>query len=376
MRYSCLTGSLGRNPFRRFPYTPGPLGSNDFGDPNMTDWMLGDSPGPLGVRDCGDPFLFMGTNLLSAEIRNEFKLLKGKITDTKEKDYLDHIISFFGSVPQYEAFSTESDKELDDTKGLRKMIELHGETQTVFYRWVRKAYKNKGVEDVPALIKRQQSEELSKALKEVRVSYGKGFKAGGFNPRPMKDSNYRYRLGTVSEHGMGMAMDIEDSTNPILSIGDWKFIEMLTETDPFPRTLKRWKEHPDDLWQDIKNLSDSFVITVATKVKEIEDERAAFKKKLDEEAQKEKPDAWYVEYVKQEAKKKSPPPELPLSIILKGHAALMQWTKGFFTLDLKLVGLLHEHGFIWGATFSNAVDLQHFELPEKSCERQRLDVRC
>ena len=308
----------------------------------------------------------MGANLLSDEIKNEFKLLKGKITDRKEKDYLDHIISFFGSVHEYELFSKESDKELDDEKELRKMIELHGEAQTVFYRWVRKAYKNKGVVDVPALIKRQQSEELAEALKQVRVSYKKKFHSGGFNPRPMKDADYRYRLGTVSEHGMGLAMDIEDFTNPILSLGDWKFIETLTDTDPFPRNLKRWKEHPEDLWQDINDLSESFVTTVAAKVKEIEDERAAFKKKLDEESKKDKPDAWYVEYVKQEAKKKSPPPESPLSIILKGHAALMQWTKGFFTLDKDLVLLLHEHGFIWGATFGNAVDLHHFELPEKS----------
>jgi hypothetical protein len=363
MAFSRKPGCGGTDPFERQPYSPGPLGYNDFADPNLGDWPLGNTPGPLGISDLCDPFLGMGSPLV-AQIKDEFKLLKGKITDTKDSEYLEHVGSFFGSYIEYEKFAVESDAELNANKGLRKLIELHGEAQTIFYRWVRKAYMNRGVEDVPGLIKRQQSKELADALKKVKVSYGKGFTAGGFNPRPMKDANYRYRLGTVSEHGMGTAVDIEDHTNPVLSLADWKFIEDLTGTKPaVVRSLHRWEDKPEDLWQDIANLSDLFVKSVAANVKQIEDDRALVRKNLGEAAEKELHTPKYVELVKEEAKKKATAPQPAVNVLLKDHPNLLEWTKGFFTLDKKLVLLLHEHKFTWGATFSNVVDLHHFELP-------------
>lgn len=361
MAFSCIPARW-TGGFRKSPLTPGPLGYGDFADPSVGDILLGNSPGSLGHCDYGDPFIWMGAPKQDDRFADEFKLLKGKVTDTTEKEYVEHIVKFFGSTDDYLSYAIKSDEELDGTKGLRKRIELKGDAQTVFYRWVRKAYEDAGVEDVPARIMRGQSEELAEKLKTVRASYTGGFSSGGFNPRPMKDSRYRYRLGTISDHGLGTAVDIEDSKNPILSVGDWKFIETLTKTTPFERNRARWDKSPESLWQDISNLNAAFVKTVAAKVKEIEDERAAFKKKVEAESKKEKPEAWYVQYLKDQAKAPAKPEPAAILVVLKGHEGLVKWKDGFFTLDKELVTLMHKNGFLWGASFSNAVDLHHFEI--------------
>jgi hypothetical protein len=57
-------------------------------------------------------------------------------------------------------------------------------------------------------------------------------------------------------------------------------------------------------------------------------------------------------------------------VVLKGHPGLKPWIAGFFTLDWKLVKQLRANGFTWGATFSNAVDLHHFELAAAKAENK------
>ena len=44
---------------------------------------------------------------------------------------------------------------------------------------------------------------------------------------------------------------------------------------------------------------------------------------------------------------------------------LKRFATGFFTLEGALVLALQKNGFLWGATFSNQVDLMHFEVPKK-----------
>jgi hypothetical protein len=269
----------------------------------------------------------------------EFELLKGKIEDSSAIEYVIHRTSFFGSTEAYQEFAAESDKELDETKGLRNLVELkeNRAAQTVFYRWVRKAYYNKDIKDVPKLIKKGQSDELAAAMGKVKEGYGKAFKSGGFNPRPMKSANYKYRLGTISEHGLGNAVDIEDGSNPILSTDEWKFIEDFAG-QKVNRSLSRWKSEPELLWKDIQNLNSLFLENLAKEVEQIKAEQAAA-----EPGSKVKPplDVVFAKYPKMKEKKLN---------------------KGFFTLEWKLVEQLHKNGFTWGATFPNAVDLHHFEL--------------
>lgn len=46
---------LGKDPFSRSPWTPGPLGHSDAASPLTPAWYVGATPGPLGVKDHGDP---------------------------------------------------------------------------------------------------------------------------------------------------------------------------------------------------------------------------------------------------------------------------------------------------------------------------------
>lgn len=274
------------------------------------------------------------------EDKAEFKLLKGKITDPDAGAYVKHRDEFFGSRAAYAAFAIESDKELNDTKNLRKLIELKGDAQTVFYRWVRKAYHNSGVTDVPAMIKRGTSQKLADELAKVKLAYGQKFQAGGFNPRPKKSAKYQYRLGTISEHATGNAIDVESGTNPILSKSDWDFLQKFTGKK-VDLTLDRWKKEPEAVWQDVKDVSDEFVKKLAAEIKRVEAEQKTAPKPT----------------------KPASTSSTPAEAVLGKHVGLQKHASGFFTLELKLVSLLHEHGFRWGATFyPGSVDLHHFEL--------------
>jgi hypothetical protein len=364
--------------------TPGPLGYNDAFDANLhwtPDWSV-----QLQLMSTKkSPFAHL--HLLSKQdwdelyAQPEFNLLKGHISDKTVREYVARRTQVFGSTRLYEAFGAISDQELDDTPGLRKLIEMGGKSQreqmrqAVFYRWVRKAYIDKGVDNVPALIKAGMSENLQKALKKVRISSGSKFKAGGFNPRPQKNSAYQYILGTISDHAFGTAVDIEDASNPILSPREWRFLETFTGKK-VNRANGRWKTKPEELWKDIKAVNDLFVAKLPEAVN-----------KMDQQL------AWTKATHALETALQLPPPDLTgpargkeyhltdktltlnkatqelqnrtaLDWVLAGVPKLKQYTKGFFTLEWALVKELHAHDFTWGATFPN-VDLHHFELEEK-----------
>ena len=282
---------------------------------------------------------------ISEADKAEFELLKKKIEDADVEAYVKHREQVFGSTEEYLKYAAIADAELDNTKGLRRIVELSQEpaAQTILYRWLRKAYETKaGVTDVPGLIKQGMSKELKDAIDKVKSAYGKTFRYGGFNPRPMKNAKYKFRLGTVSEHGLGKAVDIEAKKNPILSKEDWQFIETLTGKS-VDRKKERWQKEPEELWKDVADLNLRFVKKLKEEVERIEKERAAATLASGK--------------VKTEKK-----PKEPLDEILEKNKALKKYKDGFFTLEWNLVKALHENGFTWGATFGNAVDLHHFEL--------------
>jgi hypothetical protein len=344
--------------------TAGPLGHNDAGHPNRPRLLLGDTPGPLGINDHGDPNLrkpflastqsaqlrmdplleeaywkicaFAANSVLVTEADDtEFNLFKGKIEDRNVAEYVKHRTEFFGSTAAYRAYAAESDEEHREANYRKSQIEFESDAEKVFYRWVRKAYEDAGVEDVPKMIRSGQSDELRQELAKVRTAYGQGFHAGGFNPRPKK-KNGKYRLGTISEHATGMAIDIEDQKNPQLVLSQWKFIEKLAGKT-VDLSVARWWENPKDMWQDVKDLNDKFVAKVQAEVARVQ--------KADE-APKDTDDA--------------------LAEIFKGDREikdLRKWANGFFTLEWALVEQLHKHHFRWGATFyPGNIDLHHFEL--------------
>ena len=232
--------------------------------------------------------------------------------------------------------------------------------QQIFYRWVRQAYKKKygGDVNVPELIRKGMSQELAEKIAAVRGSirvksiHDDQFHAGGFNPRPIKIAHH-YRLGTLSEHGTGMAVDIDDKQNAQFTGEEWKFIEELV--GKHVGRSGRWAAEADaeGLWNDIKAVNDLFIEKVAAEVKRIERERAEKEEKSKQGPGK--PDSTH------SAKAEKPVP--PLQQVLGKHFnSLSPWaSSGFFHLPLELVLELHAHGFTWGASFPD-IDLHHFQL--------------
>lgn len=283
-------------------------------------------------------------------------------------DYVSYRTGFFGSEKSYREQLAAARAELDaDGEKLRKFIEpdvvarkRHADwrlAQDVFYAWVRKAYQDElGVDvDIPKLIKSQMSEKLKTALAKVKVDYGKAFQFGGFNPRPMKRDGYL--LGTISEHAIGTAVDVESEKNAHIDTPTWKAIQTFTgKTLTHATAQAKWKTAPKELVESFKAINDEFLARLA---KAIEDTAEGARKAADA------PGATKAAKARWATVKKDP---LPTTIgdneSLKkiGRSFINEWgKKGFFDLPWELIKEFHEEGFLWGATFEHP-DLHHFEL--------------
>jgi hypothetical protein len=357
-------------------YNPGPIG----GDP----YWYGDfphlRPGPLGAARTAAA---AAPNEDEEELKLLVKVFGGVRNKEGNKSYsyvkknkrqylVDEYVkdrdAFFGTSKAYGEYKSSARTELEADKGkLRKFIEPPPavrkkvadweKAQDVFYSWVRKAYEKQlgqGV-DVPKLIKAQMSEKLKAALKQVRLDYGKEFQAGGFNPRPMKLSG-EYRLGTISEHAIGTAIDIDAASNAQIERKPWNAILQFTGKSLSHATAQsQWKTAPKELYDAIKDINDEFVSKLAKTVK---DTTEAITKAAEQEGA-----------TNQQKAKASAAKADPLGVAVEqnaqlkaiGGAFLKKWQNGFFSLPWELVKELHEEGFLWGATFSD-VDLHHFEL--------------
>lgn len=376
---------------------PGPLGMRGITgctlrrgpmDPNA--YLDGEFPqltrGPMGTNKDPGAKLAESIDKNAKEDENELKLLVklyGRIKNKKGNksyvywkkkkkqyrvdDYVKDRNAYFGTANAYQAYKKKAHDELEaDKKKLRRHIEPSPKrrkkvagwegAQDVFYAWVRKAYEKKLGDkvDIPKLINSQMSEKLKAALKQVKLDYGKNFQSGGFNPRPMKMNGYR--LGTISEHAVGTAVDIESAGNAHIQAGTWNSILAFTGKVLNHSTRKtKWKSKPKELYDEIKAVNEAFV----KKLKKAMDDTVAEAKKIAEAENSTPQQKAAYEQIKQD----------PLGAAIKSNADLKgigaiflkRWKNGFFTLPWELVEELHEEKFLWGATFSHP-DLHHFEL--------------
>jgi hypothetical protein len=233
-------------------------------------------------------------------------------------------------------------KHLEPNMGLRKEGSNWQEAQVVFYTWTRKAYENalsaqgRADANIPDLIRAGQTEKLKTALAAVRHDYSGKFAAGGFNARPMKLSG-KYRLGTLSDHALGTAVDVNHTQNAQLTRKQWEVVVAFTGDTTVQSEATRkslWKNSPEELVTALQTISDSFVSLLQEAVaasKESEDKKALAKAIQDDEHLRKQP-------------------ELATA-----------WRNGFFNLPWALVKEFHEEGFRWGATFTSP-DFHHFEL--------------
>lgn len=374
-----MPGFYGRSGVCGCVYNPGPLGGWDEGEfghrPHFT-------PGVLG---CGmDIAVRQALPEVPAADEQELKLLiqvygtlldragtlsysyrVKKQTRYRVKEYVAHRDTFIGAGKAYIDYLAKCKAELDaDGEKLRKYVEPAVQVrkrvadwrkaQDVFYAWVRKGYeKALGSDvDVGKLIKAQMSDKLKTALDQVKHDFGKGFQYGGFNPRPMK--KHGYRLGTISEHALGSAIDIESENNPQLLAKEWKAILAFAGKTAVDHSSATWKTSPKTVWTNVKAVNDAWASALEKAMKEAE----AQAKKVAEEAAKATPPG---------SKPKPAPAAIDLAFAehadLKtlGKSFVQKYGKGFFTLPWELVKELHEVGFLWGATFQD-LDLHHFEL--------------
>lgn len=291
---------------------------------------------------------------------------KGKLIDDVDA-YVKDRDAFFGSAAEYKKYKETAIEELEaDKSKLRKFLEPNladrkgkknwKEAQNVFYAWVRRSYElhpdvPKGA-DIAKIIKSHSSESLKKALDQVRVDYGKPFQAGGFNPRPMKLSGM-YRLGTLSEHAIGNAIDIDAEKNAQITGATWGNILKFTgkSLDHAARKSK-WKADPKDLYDSVAEINDEFVKKLSEGVKK---------------AEKAAKDAAGAAPAAGAAKPAAPADPLDAAVSADEDLKkidkkfLARWRTGFLSLEWALVKELHEEGFTWGATFPDP-DLHHFEL--------------
>ena len=288
---------------------------------------------------------------------------KAWVYDTIE--YIKDRKSFFGSTKDYKAFKTKAKADLDaDKEKLRGLVDppkakrkKHADwkdAQVVFYTWVKKAHeKTAGAgADYAKVVKAQMSDKLKKAVATVRKDYGKGFKAGGFNPRPIKRPGGVYLLGTISEHGVGSAIDIDSGSNPQIESWRWKRILTYTGKQASSSSLAaKWKAKDPakakEVYDAVKAVSDAWVAKLAKAVKKLEDDAMLAAEKQ----------------AKPVAKVDHLAAVIAADTDLKkiGSTWVKKWEGGFLSLEWELVKELHEEGLRWGATFSTP-DIHHFEF--------------
>jgi hypothetical protein len=349
---------------------PGPLGwgSDDHGQ------MLGSGmlPGPLGTgwhaplrlpEDSWHPPMAQHSeadralgrmdlealresygNVLSEDGNREYAVFETEGWTYRVDEYLTHRDSFFGSRFAYEAYLGTARGELEANGGkfresilARRSAPRWREAQDIFWAWTRKAYENKlGPNvDLPKLIRAKESEKLKVALRQVQVDFGSPFVQQTMSARPMK-ARGAFRLGTLSDHALGEAVDIWPTQNPQVEEKQWDgILAFAGKKLDVPTRILWWKTAPEQLHKAIVEIKDSFVSKLAEAVAA---QTAAGSTDPLGEVVKASPDLKKV-----------------------GLDWVRQYQNGFFTLPWALVKELHEEQFLWGATFKR-VDLHHFEL--------------
>lgn len=328
------------------PLLPSPLLSEDrWHPPLLPQCQHPEADLALGLRDL--QLLREGYgNVLSQDGKMAYGVHDKSGWSYRVDEYLTHRDTFFGSKAAYEAYLSNARAELaaDGGKLRKKVIADRSkpkweEAQDIFYAWTRKAYENElgPKADIPALISANMSEKLKLALRQVQADFGAPFEQQTMVARPKKTPR-GYRLGTLSEHALGEAVDIRPGTNPQIEASQWKAILAFTGKSLDTATrLQKWKTAPEELHKAIVEINDLFVSkleeAVAAQVKAGVADKGAL-----------------AAAIKADANLKKIGPDF-----------VRKFRSGFFDLPWALVKELHEEKFLWGATFDR-IDLHHFEL--------------
>lgn len=360
--------------------TPGVCGFNDFAEYIST-------PPPPPSTDAANELKLL--RKVYGSITSHSNQKQYRIKDAKTKKMVDDVdgylmdrTAYFGG--DYATFKQDAMDELRAKPRLRVVIEpptavrtknadVWEEAQTIFYCWVRRgllqSFESAGKKGVyvPDIVLGGMTDDLKKKLATVRAQYKGAFTAGGYNPRPMKGGG-GYRLGTISEHGLGMAVDVNDATNAhIESAARWSsLVAIAGVVAPAKNRKDLWKSKPKDLFDHIKAVNDGYVKKRGEGIEAAKKKDAEAKEKEAKEVKDAKTPA---DPKKPVVKKKDKTDDDFIKDMMAadanfnsvGFAFIKRWSTGFFTLEWDLVKAFSDAGFLWGATFST-VDIHHFEL--------------
>ena len=111
--------------------------------------------------------------------------------------------------------------------------------------------------DIPKLISSQMSEKLKAALKQVRPTTARVSRPEVQSQAMKMDG---YRLGTISEHAIGTAIDIESAKNAHIQTATWNHILTFTGKS-LSHTMRqsKWKSNPKELYDAINAINAEFV---------------------------------------------------------------------------------------------------------------------
>lgn len=144
-----------------------------------------------------------------------------------------------------------------------------------------------------------------------------------------------YRFGTLSDHALGLAMDIDPAHNAQIEARQWQHILGYTGRSLDRATrCAQWRDAPEHLHRALSEISELFVRQLSAALAATGESGATALQNV-----------------------------VSLSPDLRGLGLpfVRKWQNGFFNLPWELVKKIHEEGFPWGATFSR-MDLHHFEL--------------
>jgi len=315
-------------------------------------------------------------------VKAEFRgLPKGMIENARTPEqYAELVRKTFGSYRSYYDFAEVSDIELDEPIGKRKKplrtyIQkegLPGHAQTVFYRWVRKAYISRGLDPV-SMIEAQGGGEIMTRVAKARQTTGEKIAAEGFNPRPMKGTHGGYVLGTLSEHDSGEATDIDPYHNLFVSNKAWLYIEQQTGMHVVT-SRERWRDHPEDLYDDVDQLSRQWADYAQHLVAA---ELLAEKSAGTMVGQLPKPDVGpstslfgRLLLTTESGQHQATMPSQYQATVLRALSDVpdmkdgdkVKSIYGFMKLPKAVVLALREQGLLWGVTFPSGKDVMHFEI--------------
>ncbi len=310
-------------------------------------------------------------------VRQDYALVKPLINDIASVDeYVARVKKTWGSCATYNGWRRDAEallaKPLPSGGTVGRMIDGEHESERVFFYWVAWEYCQRGFTDaqIIALFDAQIVPELRSAIAGAEARLGAKIPVQGFCPRPQRNGK-GYVMGTLSEHGLGRAVDIEPDKNPIIDAEVWPRMEALLGMH-VDRSRRRWNEEPDVLYDDLVAFSELWAASVLAL---IESKQNAPARAANFARQHPGTLADYGSVGAPAPKGHSLLDSAPYST--EKPAATLAGMLGVKVAQaeamLKLPGLkllnhprqrvlaLREQGLVWGATFPN-VDLHHFEL--------------